>query len=137
VQQGAAQSAAAEKVTLQHVRFAQTRAIFELSNRSSGPIAFEGNETSDLSFPRQYGVECRLSTDSLDDWSQPRLTLGSWTSTQTIEVAAGSAKLLAVDAQYAQQHAGSECRLRLTLSRGKIAVSQIFRAPSQEGSETQ
>jgi hypothetical protein len=135
-QHDAPQSVAAEEVTLMHVRFVATQAIFELGNRSSGPIAFEGNDTADMAFPRHYGVECRLPTDSQDDWSQPRPTAGSWTSTQTIEVPAGSVKFLSVDAQYVQQHAGNDCRLRLALSHGKVAVSQIFRAP-HEGSETQ
>ena len=135
-QHGASQSPAGEEVTLLHKRFVETQAIFELGNRSSGPIAFEGNQTANMAFPRHYGVECRLSRDSEDEWSPPRPALGSWTSTQTIEVASGGAKFLSVDGQYVQQHAGSDCRLQLRLSNGKVLVSKIFRAP-HEGSETQ
>jgi len=128
------QSAAVAGVTLVQVRFVETQAIFELSNRSSSPIAFDGNETADMAFPRHYGMECRLPTGSQDDWSEPDVILGSWTSTQTIEVPSDSSKLLSVDAQYARQQAGRDCRLRLTMADGRIVLSHVFSAPpSPEG----
>jgi hypothetical protein len=40
---GASRSVVAEQVTLEHMQVAEAQAIFELSNRSSVPIAFEGN----------------------------------------------------------------------------------------------
>jgi|SoiMetStandDraft_5_1073268.scaffolds.fasta_scaffold168904_1 hypothetical protein len=93
-----------------------------ITSRRQSPS--RGGDDADRAFPRQYGIECRLPTGSQDDWSLPRPTIGSWTSTQSIQVASGSSKLLSVDAQYAQQHAGTDCRLRLTLSDGSVALSR-------------